>query len=68
MYKRKTSTYKKLAHWNDRQKRTIFIQPHRQQPDGDPDGEWQTGEMMMMQNVNFTDFATKRGQVKTISP
>jgi len=25
--------------WKDRQKWTTFIQPHRQQPDGDPDGE-----------------------------
>jgi len=25
--------------WKDHQKWTIFIQPHRQQPDGDADGE-----------------------------
>jgi len=31
--------------WKDRQKCTIFIQPHRQQPVGDPDGEWRTREI-----------------------
>jgi len=32
--------------WKDRPQWTIFIQPHRQQPDEDADGERKTGEMM----------------------
>jgi len=30
--------------WKDRQKWTTFIQPHRQQPDGNTDGERRTGD------------------------
>jgi len=58
MYKRKTATYKNLAHYGRAirtQKWTVFIQSHRQQPDEDPDGEWRTGKMMMSCMKYITD-------------